>query len=101
MLYKDFGRTGKKVSAIGFGGMRFPKSDKGYDYDYCAEMIHEANRLGINYFDTAPFYNDDKIGHYPAIWYEGAYQEEFNSYYKYCFGHYYLYYHYYQDRQRH
>ena len=23
-------------------------------------MIHEANRLGINYFDTAPFYNDDQ-----------------------------------------
>ena len=60
MIYKEFGTTGKKVSAIGFGGMRFPKGNNGYDYDYCAEMIHEANRLGINYFDTAPFYNDDK-----------------------------------------
>lgn len=60
MIYKEYGSTGKKVSAIGFGGMRFPKKNDKYDFDYCAKMIHEANRLGINYFDTAPFYNDDK-----------------------------------------
>ena len=60
MIYKEYGSTGKKVSAIGFGGMRFPKSGNGYDFDYCAEMIHEAGRLGINYFDTAPYYCDDK-----------------------------------------
>ena len=60
MIYKKYGNTGKLVSAIGFGGMRFPKTNNKYDYDYCTEMIHEANRLGINYFDTAPFYNDDK-----------------------------------------
>ena len=61
MEYKKYGKTDKMVSLIGFGGMRFPKSadNKTYDYDYCAEMIHEANRLGINYFDTAPYYNDD------------------------------------------
>ena len=60
MIYKEYGNTGKSVSVIGFGGMRFPQKDSGYDYDYCAEMIHEANKLGVNYFDTAPFYNDDK-----------------------------------------
>lgn len=60
MKYKKFGSTGKMVSSIGFGGMRFPKINDTYDYDYCAKMIHEANSLGINYFDTAPFYNDDK-----------------------------------------
>ncbi|MBN1623248.1 MAG: aldo/keto reductase [Clostridia bacterium] len=62
MNYKEFGKTGKKVSVIGFGGMRFPTAGKEgeYDYDYCSEMIHEANRLGINYFDTAPFYNNDQ-----------------------------------------
>ena len=60
MNFKKYGTTGKSVSVIGFGGMRFPKVNGRYDYDYCSEMIHEANRLGINYFDTAPFYNDDK-----------------------------------------
>ncbi|MBN2557689.1 MAG: aldo/keto reductase [Clostridia bacterium] len=60
MIYKEFGRTGKMVSALGFGGMRFPLKDGKYDYDYCTEMIHEASRLGINYFDTAPFYNNDQ-----------------------------------------
>lgn len=60
MIYKEYGKSGKKVSAIGFGGMRFPKKDNGYDMEYCAEMVREANRLGINYFDTAPFYNDNK-----------------------------------------
>ncbi len=62
MNYKNYGKTGKKVSVIGFGGMRFPTAGKNgvYDYDYCSEMIHEASRLGINYFDTAPFYNNDQ-----------------------------------------
>ncbi len=59
MIYKKYGKTGKDVSVIGFGGMRFPKKENGYDMDYCVEMVREANRLGINYFDTAPFYNDD------------------------------------------
>jgi predicted aldo/keto reductase-like oxidoreductase len=56
MLYKEYGNTGKKVSVIGFGGMRFPKGEKGYDYDYCAEMMQKALDMGINYFDTAPMY---------------------------------------------
>ena len=59
MLYKEYGRTGKKISVIGFGGMRFVKTKDSYDYDKCAEVIHRANELGVNYFDTAPFYNED------------------------------------------
>ncbi|SES87667.1 hypothetical protein SAMN05660297_00815 [Natronincola peptidivorans] len=55
MIYRDYGTTGKKVSAIGFGGMRF-----GEDDDYAVEVIRRANALGINYFDTAPFYCDDR-----------------------------------------
>ncbi|OJU09912.1 MAG: aldo/keto reductase [Clostridiales bacterium 43-6] len=60
MVYKDYGKTGKKVSAIGFGGMRFVKDGDSYDYDKCAEVVRTANRLGVNYFDTAPFYNEDQ-----------------------------------------
>ena len=59
MWYKPYGDTGKLVSSIGFGGMRFPKihPDKpGYDYDACAGMLLAAQARGVTYFDTAPFY---------------------------------------------
>jgi aryl-alcohol dehydrogenase-like predicted oxidoreductase len=59
MLYKEYGKTGKKVSVIGFGGMRFNKSGDKYDFDKCAQVVWKANELGVNYFDTAPFYCDD------------------------------------------
>jgi len=51
------------VSAIGFGGMRFPKLDDtqpNYDYDACGAMLLEAQARGVTYFDTAPFYCDDQ-----------------------------------------
>jgi len=55
MKYVDFGQTGKKVSVVGFGGMRFPADDK-----ECIKMLHRAVELGINYFDTAPMYCEDR-----------------------------------------
>ncbi|MCX7708933.1 MAG: aldo/keto reductase [Clostridia bacterium] len=60
MLYKEYGKTGKKISVIGFGGMRFVKSGDSYDFDQCAEVVRKANELGINYFDTAPYYCEDR-----------------------------------------
>lgn len=60
MLYKDYGKTGKKLSVIGFGGMRFRKEGDQYDLDKSAEVVRKANELGVNYFDTAPYYNDSK-----------------------------------------
>lgn len=59
MLYKKYGKTGKDISVIGFGGMRFPKEGDTYNYDKCAEVVVKANELGVNYFDTAPTYNDE------------------------------------------
>jgi len=53
MLLRPFGRTGKSVSAIGCGGMRFPE-DEGVDA--CADIAVRANDAGVNYFDTAPLY---------------------------------------------
>lgn len=58
MLYRKYGRTGKELSVLGFGGMRIEKVNGRYDFDKCAEVIRKANELGINYFDTAPSYND-------------------------------------------
>jgi len=60
MLYRPFGNTGKKVSIVGMGGMRFRKQDyAGGDYTRAVEVVHRAHQLGVNYFDTAPGYCDD------------------------------------------
>jgi predicted aldo/keto reductase-like oxidoreductase len=53
MLYREYGNTGKKVSVLGFGGMRFDNVD---NHDECAKMMVSAAKGGINYFDTAPGY---------------------------------------------
>ena len=53
MIYRDFGQTGKKVSLLGFGGMRFKNVD---DHDECVRLMVAAAQGGINYFDTAPGY---------------------------------------------
>jgi uncharacterized protein len=60
MIYKEYGKTGKKVSSIGFGGMRFRKEDYSKSLEESAKVAVKANELGVNYFDTAPFYCDDK-----------------------------------------
>ena len=55
MRYKEFGRTGKKVSVLGFGGMRFDPKDE----ETSVRAVQRAAELGINYFDTAPGYCED------------------------------------------
>lgn len=60
MQYRDFGKTGEKISALGFGCMRFPEyQENGKNYvnqELVDEMIREAYQKGVNYFDTAPYY---------------------------------------------
>ena len=51
MIYREYGKTGKKVSILGFGGMRFGAVD---DLDACVGMMVAAAESGVNYFDTAP-----------------------------------------------
>jgi len=53
MIYREYGQTGKKVSLLGFGGMRFKNVD---DHDECVRLMVAAAKGGINYFDTAPGY---------------------------------------------
>ncbi len=57
MLNKPYGKTGKDVSVIGFGGMRFSNPE---DIDSNAQIVLHAYNNGINYFDTAPGYCQDK-----------------------------------------
>ena len=61
MVYREFGNTGLKLSALGFGAMRLPMfgasgGKKRVDYDKAVPMIHRAFELGVNYIDTAPYY---------------------------------------------
>ena len=57
MIYRDYGKTGKKISLLGFGGMRFKNIN---DHDECIRLMISAAKGGINYFDTAPGYSDGK-----------------------------------------
>ena len=60
MNYRDFGKTGEKISALGFGCMRLPEYKKDekmvVDQDKVDEMLTYAYENGVNYFDTAPGY---------------------------------------------
>ncbi|MDX2495785.1 MAG: aldo/keto reductase [Desulfuromusa sp.] len=64
MLYRSFGKTGKEVSVISFGGMRFSDPQ---NLEKSSDLILYAHNRGINYFDTAPVYcgdrSEDIFGH--------------------------------------
>jgi len=57
MEYHNFGNTGVKVSALGFGAMRLPEVEIKGKYqvkeEESIEMIQKAFELGVNYIDTA------------------------------------------------
>lgn len=57
MLYRDMGKSGKKVSLFGFGAMRFPVAEDGsIDEAESIAMIRKAIDSGVNYIDTAYTY---------------------------------------------
>lgn len=60
MIYRELGRTGYKVSQLGFGAMRLPMTEvdgqQVVDRDLAIPMIHRAFEGGLNYIDTAVGY---------------------------------------------
>jgi len=56
MQYRVLGRTGLRVSALGFGTMRFKMVDGHVDQDLAVQVLHRAMDLGVNYFDSAVGY---------------------------------------------
>ncbi|MHC4532765.1 MAG: aldo/keto reductase [Planctomycetota bacterium] len=51
------GRTGEKVSVVGFPGLALTH----YDQDRCNAGLLDAFKRGINYYDVAPAYGKDGI----------------------------------------
>ena len=70
MLYRSLGRTGCRVSNLGFGCMRLPLQSAPagaeaprlaeVDEDRSIELIRSAVEQGVNYFDTAYTYHGGK-----------------------------------------
>lgn len=60
MLYREFGKTGKKISVLGFGCMRLPEYEKNgkwfIDEEKAIPLLHKARETGVNYFDSALHY---------------------------------------------
>ena len=53
MYYKEYGNTGIKVSAVGFGGMRFNEEDvKAGRFEKCAEIPVYAFEKGIGVYNA-------------------------------------------------
>jgi aryl-alcohol dehydrogenase-like predicted oxidoreductase len=58
MEYRELGRTGWKVSAIGFGAWAIGSAWGPVDDDASMAALHRAVDLGVNFFDTADVYGD-------------------------------------------
>ncbi|KAG8185619.1 hypothetical protein JTE90_026083 [Oedothorax gibbosus] len=60
MKYTDFGKTGLRVSKLGFGGAELALCYGTANEDKAVELVIKAIKSGINYIDTAPFYGFGK-----------------------------------------
>ncbi|KAK9824850.1 hypothetical protein WJX81_007328 [Elliptochloris bilobata] len=55
---RTLGRTGLEVSVISFGAAPLGGVYESTTEEQCTEAVREAFRLGINFFDTSPYYGN-------------------------------------------
>ncbi|NLT73603.1 MAG: aldo/keto reductase [Chloroflexi bacterium] len=62
MIYRDLGKTGYRVSQLGYGAMRLPMDGDGpdarVDREKAIPLLHAAFEAGVNYVDTAHGYSN-------------------------------------------
>ena len=56
MEYRPLGKTGLKVSSLGFGASSLGGVFRNIDEDEAVRTVHAALDGGINFIDVAPFY---------------------------------------------
>lgn len=69
-------KNGDELSILGFGCMRFPTKNGSIDEERSIALIRECIHKGINYFDTAYFYNGGKSESILGKALQGGYREK-------------------------
>ncbi|NPV86564.1 MAG: aldo/keto reductase [Anaerolineae bacterium] len=77
MKYRLFGKLGWQVSVLGFGCMRFPKTEAGrIDVPAAERMVKYAVEQGVNYLDTAYVYHEGESEHFLGEILKGGWRQK-------------------------